>query len=120
MKRLSPLNSTLVPVFLLLFAASQYAQNEAIARFNPPKQYYLALGDSLAFGFQLAKFNANLPSVPPSVFATGYADDFALRLRVIRPHRLEATTEAVLRTWPPSRSSGGRTSPPRCRATLLR
>jgi dipeptidyl aminopeptidase/acylaminoacyl peptidase len=50
MKRLSPLNSTLVPVFLLLFAASQYAQNEAIARFNPPKQYYLALGDSLAFG----------------------------------------------------------------------
>ncbi len=29
------------------------------ARFNPPKHYYLALGDSLAFGFQFVKFNAN-------------------------------------------------------------
>ena len=89
MKLLFPLIRTLV--FLLLFASVQYAQpgpptsNEAIPRFNPPKQYYLALGDSLAFGSQLAKFNANLPSVPPSVFATGYVDDFALRLGVIRP-----------------------------------
>ena len=85
MKLLSPLNRTLVPVFLLLFAASQYAQNGAIPRFNPPKQYYLALGDSLAFGMQRAKFDANLPSVPPSVFNTGYVDDFSLQLRVIRP-----------------------------------
>ena len=85
MKLLSPLNRTLVPVFLLLFAASQYAQNEAIPRFNPPKQYYLALGDSLAFGSQQVKFNANFPSEPPSVFNTGYVDDFSLQLRVIRP-----------------------------------
>jgi lysophospholipase L1-like esterase len=86
MKRLFPLHRILVPVFLLLFAASLYAQNGAIPRFNPPKQYYLALGDSLAFGMQQVKFNANLPSVPPSVFNTGYVDDFSLRLRGIRPH----------------------------------
>lgn len=85
MKLLFPLNRTLVPVFLLLFAASQYAQNVAIPRFNPPKQYYLALGDSLAFGSQQIKFNANLPSVPPSAFNTGYVDDLAVMLRDIRP-----------------------------------
>jgi hypothetical protein len=65
MKLLFP-TRILVPVFLLLFAATQYAQNDTNPRFNPPKQHYLALGDSLAFGSQQAKFNANLPSVPPS------------------------------------------------------
>ena len=55
------------------------------ARFNPPKQYYLALGDSLAFGFQFDKFNANLPSVPAALFSTGYVDYFGGMLREIRP-----------------------------------
>ena len=85
MKLLFPLHRTLVPVFLLLFAATQYAQNEAIPRFNPPKQYYLALGDSLAFGSQQVKFNANFPSEPPAAFNTGYVDDLAVMLRGIRP-----------------------------------
>ena len=85
MKLLFPLDSTLVPVLLLLFATSPSAQHETNPRFNPPKQYYLALGDSLAFGSQQVKFNANLPFVPPSVFNTGYVDNFGLQLRVIRP-----------------------------------
>jgi lysophospholipase L1-like esterase len=85
MKLLVPLNRTLVPVFLLLFATSLYAQNEAIPRFNPPKQYYLALGDSLAFGSQQVKFIAHFPSEPPSAFNTGYVDDLAVMLRGIRP-----------------------------------
>lgn len=85
MTLLFPLNRTLVPGFLLLFAVSLYAQHETNPRFNPPKQYYLALGDSLAFGSQQVKFNANLPSVPPSVFNTGYVDNFGLQLRGIRP-----------------------------------
>jgi lysophospholipase L1-like esterase len=85
MKPGSPLNRTLVPVFLLLFAAREHAQIEAIPRFNPPKQYYLALGDSLAFGSQQVKFNTNFPTEPPSAFATGYTDVLALQLRIIRP-----------------------------------
>ena len=58
---------------------------QAATRFNPPKRYYLALGDSLAFGFQFLKFNANFPSVPASMFATGYVDDLSAMLREIRP-----------------------------------
>jgi hypothetical protein len=58
---------------------------QAATRFNPPKRYHLALGDSLAFGFQFVKFNANFPSVPASVFATGYVDALAGMLQGIRP-----------------------------------
>jgi lysophospholipase L1-like esterase len=51
-------------------------------RFNPPKAYYLALGDSVAYGFQVSKFVAGLQ---PSEFDTGYVDVVATRLRAIRP-----------------------------------
>jgi lysophospholipase L1-like esterase len=51
-------------------------------RFNPPKSYYLALGDSIAYGYQLPKVLAGLP---PSAFNTGYVDDFGVRLRQIQP-----------------------------------
>ena len=50
--------------------------------FNPPKKYYLALGDSVAYGFQSWKLAAGLP---PSGFDTGYVDVFSDRLRTIRP-----------------------------------
>jgi lysophospholipase L1-like esterase len=84
MKLLFP-TRILVPVFLLLFAATQYAQNDTNPRFNPPKEYYLALGDSLAFGSQQIKFKANFPVEPPSAFNTGYVDNLAVMLRGIRP-----------------------------------
>jgi lysophospholipase L1-like esterase len=45
-----------------------------------PQRYYLALGDSIAYGFQPAKASAGLP---PSRFNTGYVDVFAARLRAI-------------------------------------
>jgi lysophospholipase L1-like esterase len=47
------------------------------ARFSAPKDYLLALGDSLTFGFQQVKFNAN---PDPTNFDTGFVDDFARRL----------------------------------------
>lgn len=75
----------LVPILMLLSAATQYAQDDTNPKFNPPKQYYLALGDSLAFGSQQIKFNANFPLEPPSAFNTGYVDDLAVMLRGIRP-----------------------------------
>jgi len=55
-------------------AASQVA--------NGPKQYYLALGDSITYGYQADKHEARLP---PSAFNTGYVDVFATRLREIQP-----------------------------------
>jgi lysophospholipase L1-like esterase len=51
-------------------------------RFTPPRTYYLALGDSFAYGFQRSKY---YDGVPASAFATGFVDDFAARLRQIRP-----------------------------------
>ncbi len=53
--------------------------------FNPPKQFYLALGDSLAYGFQEAKFLSELPIVDASTFNTGYVDDFAANLNTVSP-----------------------------------
>jgi lysophospholipase L1-like esterase len=44
------------------------------AEFQAPRQYYLALGDSLAFGYQ-----------PDADFAHGYVQDFAMMLNAIKP-----------------------------------
>jgi lysophospholipase L1-like esterase len=63
-----------------LTAAPVAGADNAPANLTPPKAYYLALGDSLAYGFQQAKFNSELPAVDPSTFNTGYVDDFAARL----------------------------------------
>jgi len=70
-------------VFVL--AAVPASASTSQPKFNPPKSFYLALGDSLAFGFQQGKFLANLPSPNPAEFATGYVDDFAGRLQGINP-----------------------------------
>ena len=47
-----------------------------------PKQYYLALGDSITYGYQAYKHAAALP---PSAYNTGYVDVFAEHLREIQP-----------------------------------
>lgn len=76
--------------FLTLFGANAVtAAPLSVAspapRFAPPGQYYLGLGDSLAFGYQQARFDANLPSESPASFNTGYVDDFSSLLAGIRP-----------------------------------
>jgi len=72
-------------VLLALSISTGKIAGQAATRFDPPQRYYLALGDSVAFGFQFVKFNANFPSVPASTFSTGYVDDFSGMLREIRP-----------------------------------
>lgn len=49
--------------------------------YQAPQSYYLALGDSITYGFQPTKANA----APPSAFDTGYVDVFAARLRKLSP-----------------------------------
>jgi lysophospholipase L1-like esterase len=46
---------------------------------------YLALGDSLAFGYSQAKFEHLLPDENPAAYDTGYVDDFAHLLRIGHP-----------------------------------
>ncbi len=55
--------------------------------FQAPRHYYLALGDSLAFGFQLGKYLQEIQTNTYSAasFNTGYVDDFATRLQSVHP-----------------------------------
>jgi lysophospholipase L1-like esterase len=64
----------------------------------PPKQHYLALGDSLAFGFQQDKFNALFPNEDPAAFNTGYVDVFATQLQGIR-HNIQTTNYGCPGEW---------------------
>jgi lysophospholipase L1-like esterase len=50
--------------------------------YQPPQGYYLALGDSMAYGVQPDKVK---PGARPSDFDTGYVDIFAARLRKLSP-----------------------------------
>jgi hypothetical protein len=63
-------------------AVAPIATAGSAPKFDAPKAYYLALGDSVAYGYQLPRFLAGLP---PSGYDTGYVDVFAARLGLIRP-----------------------------------
>lgn len=63
-----------------LLAAVVFVTSAAAASgpiYQPPQRYYLALGDSIAYGFQPTKAD----TAPPSAFHTGYVDVFAAKLR---------------------------------------
>ena len=47
---------------------------------------YLALGDSLAYGFHQAQFVGELPNVNPATFDHGYVNDFGLLVHLFNPH----------------------------------
>jgi hypothetical protein len=71
-----------IVVAVVTLVSSPPASADTPPKFKPPKSYYLALGDSITYGFQLSKARAGLP---PSAFNTGYVDDFGARLQQIRP-----------------------------------
>ena len=77
------------PLAIIAAIAALLASTESVSasaeHFNPPKQYYLALGDSLAYGFQLGKALSQLPTLDATTFDTGYVDDFAVMMRAVRP-----------------------------------
>jgi lysophospholipase L1-like esterase len=81
---------TLIPTLLLapavavlLALSGQAASGGASQRpvYQPPQSYFLALGDSIAYGFQPTK----KPGARASTFDTGYVDVFAARLRKLSP-----------------------------------
>jgi lysophospholipase L1-like esterase len=51
-----------------------------------PQTSYLALGDSLAFGYSEAKFDELYPEENPADYDTGYVDDFAHVLKLGDPN----------------------------------
>jgi lysophospholipase L1-like esterase len=46
---------------------------------------YLALGDSLAYGYHAAQFEAEYPNINPAKFEGGYVQDFAKLLKLTNP-----------------------------------
>jgi lysophospholipase L1-like esterase len=52
---------------------------------GPAPTSYLALGDSLAFGYSQARFNEHFPEENPTDFETGYVDDFGNVLKAFDP-----------------------------------
>jgi lysophospholipase L1-like esterase len=67
-------------VFGLAVAAVVALPGSAAAE---PQSYYLALGDSMSYGFQPDKAK---PGARPAAFDTGYVDIFAARLRKLSPN----------------------------------
>src|SRR5262245_31816428 len=66
---------------LLIHAAAAASGTPRGPVYQPPQSYYLALGDSITYGFQPTK----RPGAQPSLFDTGYVDAFAARLRKLSP-----------------------------------
>jgi lysophospholipase L1-like esterase len=70
----------LAVVFALPGTAARSTSPQPV--YQPPKSYYLALGDSITYGAQPTKMK---PGARPSDFDTGYVDVFAARLRKLSP-----------------------------------
>jgi lysophospholipase L1-like esterase len=69
----------LLVALMATLVVAPLAHADTTGKAVPPQNYYLALGDSLAYGYQQAKFNAEFGAthtIDPSTFNTGYADDF--------------------------------------------
>ena len=75
--------SILMAISLLALAVNvSSASASPPPKFNPPKSYYLALGDSFAFGYQVTR----LTTPPdPAAFDHGFVDGLAVYLRPIQP-----------------------------------
>jgi hypothetical protein len=64
-------------VALVALAALAVLTPAANARPKPPVSTYLALGDSISFGYSEQVFNENFPNESPSFFEEGFTNDFA-------------------------------------------
>lgn len=69
-----PLTFVLALVALAALAVMAPAAN---ARMRPPVSTYLALGDSISFGYSEQVFNENFPNESPSFFEAGFTNAFA-------------------------------------------
>ena len=82
-----PLGRSLaLTVALVVLVASAVLAPTANARMKPSVSTYLALGDSISFGYSEQVFNENAPNESPSFFEEGFTDAFAQHLR--RPYEV--------------------------------
>jgi len=74
---------------------------------TPPVKTYVALGDSIAFGYTHVKFAENFPNEVPSYFEEGYTNYYAAKLRANK----EASNKGLVlvNNGCPGETSGGLT-----------
>ena len=75
LSKLRSLGICIIATVLTLVVAMPAAQAGSPKSKNP-RAVYLAMGDSLAFGYQAARVLANLPNPSPTLFDTGYVNVF--------------------------------------------
>jgi lysophospholipase L1-like esterase len=68
-------------VALALIVSAVVLAPVASAKEAPPTTTYVAIGDSLAFGYTQEKNEENVPNEPPSYFENGYASEYAKTLK---------------------------------------
>ena len=84
-------------VLVIALCGLVIAPVSAAGEAKKPGKAYLALGDSLAYGYQGAKFAVQYPNVDESTFDTGYADVFAAQLGHKRRASTSRTTAVRVR-----------------------
>jgi lysophospholipase L1-like esterase len=74
----------------VLVASTATASRSSAPIFDPPQHSYLSLGDSFGFGLQVDRLFELLDAgtYTPAAFNTGYTDDLAARLLLIRPDQI--------------------------------
>ena len=77
--------AALASLLLVALLASPAGADDAHGA--PPRQYYLSLGDSMAFGLQFDELDALLAAgtYSPDAFDTGFTDVLAARMQPLRP-----------------------------------
>jgi lysophospholipase L1-like esterase len=97
--RLLPALATIILALLVASPAGAHGRHSRRAHFPVPVSHlptprppapavaptYLALGDSLAFGYSQAHFKSLAPEENPAGFDTGYVDDFGKVLELFNP-----------------------------------
>jgi lysophospholipase L1-like esterase len=79
---------------LVAFAALALAPVAGAMKAPPPEETYLALGDSLAFGYSQQLYNENQAAGDPAnAFEAGYANDYLARVRKHAQHGNLALTD---------------------------
>src|SRR6476620_5357820 len=71
-------------VLVAALALSAVLASTAGATPPPIKEKYLALGDSVAFGYSTQTFNENFPTESPSAFERGYAHFYFIHLKPVK------------------------------------
>lgn len=89
----------------LAMLASALLVSNASAKAPLKPTYYLALGDSLAFGYKEETFNNNYPAEPTAAFEKGYVGDVAAKL--VGKEKHEGNELKTVNLGCPGETSGG-------------